>query len=425
MRVRIDATTEGRAAMAMARGAQVPLGDAKRLLSADRVLPLDLDDAQAQALLEALTAAGVKADLVQVPRTARRCPHHPALTDDLRCEACGGAVCPLCVPRCPGCLMAERRRARFKGLRVAVLMVLLVAVAAFAISKVRRQLRRESWAKTIEVSVVLLDAEEVPDDARQRWSDGLAALDDWFAAEAARYQLPLARPFHFSLAGVKHGKAPDEPQTDSTVEALEFRQALSALSSPRGELHLVVALGAGHDGLVDGVAEAEGEVGLVRVGKTRGPLGLELIAVAHETLHCVGALDAYDANGHAVIPEGLADPGQSPRFPQRFAEVMCGEVPEGPNRGHVPASLGEVQLGPSTARQILWTHGDDVSPQREGAAAPPSAEATVGQRHAEVRLREGEAGATVGGLRGDQRPEADDDDGRPRRVPRHLVQARR
>jgi hypothetical protein len=61
-----------------------------------------------------------------------------------------------------------------------------------------------------------------------------------------------------------------------------------------------------------------------------------------------------DAGGHATVPAGLAEPDLVPRFPQRMAELMVGEVPLGPAGGRLPASAAEVGVGPVTAAEVGW-----------------------------------------------------------------------
>ena len=120
--------------------------------------------------------------------------------------------------------------------------------------------------------------------------------------------------------------------------------------------------GGGRGTFAEGSGAAGGEIGLVRAWVEPSDATLALTAVAHELLHCLGASDKYDAAGHAIEPEGLADPGLSPRYPQRHAEWMVGEVPLGPGRGRLPASLDEVAIGPTTAREIGWIPSSTRAP---------------------------------------------------------------
>ena len=58
-----------------------------------------------------------------------------------------------------------------------------------------------------------------------------------------------------------------------------------------------------------------------------GAHGSNQVVIAHELLHTLGATDKYDrATGQPLVPEGLGDPGQSPRYPQQFGEIMAGRV---------------------------------------------------------------------------------------------------
>jgi hypothetical protein len=113
--------------------------------------------------------------------------------------------------------------------------------------------------------------------------------------------------------------------------------------------------GAPSASFAEGVGEDGGEVGLVRVAVGNGQPTLALTALAHELLHCLGATDKYDAAGHALLPQGLAEPGLSPQLPQRRAEVMVGEVPLGPGKGRLAESLEELAVGPQTAAEVGWS----------------------------------------------------------------------
>jgi len=96
-----------------------------------------------------------------------------------------------------------------------------------------------------------------------------------------------------------------------------------------------------------------GELGLVRARVDGPDATLALTALAHELLHCLGATDKYDAEGHALLPQGLAEPERA--LPQRRAEVMVGEVPLAAGRGRLPETLDELAVGPLTAAEVHWT----------------------------------------------------------------------
>lgn len=363
MRLRSSITSsEPRVVLALARAASLSASDAKLLLAAgERVWPLELDEAGCAAIEAALGPLGVALARVEVPPTGLRCSAHPRFTADASCASCGRAVCVFCAAGCEPCRARASRRATWKGRRVAVLSAVLVLLATVGWGQVRRRARRVEWRQPVVVSVTLHAAQPLGDEVRERWREGLAMLDEWFAAEAARHGAPLERPIHFVLAApVEPGPEPQPPAPtgrwwDDLLAAREFKRSLEALAAKEGDVRLVVTLGANEaQGIVEGVADRGGELGLVHASRVDRELGLELTAVAHEVLHCLGAVDAYDDAGRAREPEGLAEPELEPRYPQRFAEVMAGEVPDARDRGHVPKRLEEVRIGEATARAIGW-----------------------------------------------------------------------
>jgi hypothetical protein len=76
----------------------------------------------------------------------------------------------------------------------------------------------------------------------------------------------------------------------------------------------------------------------------------------HELLHTLGASDKYDrASGQPLVPDGLADPAQDPRYPQKMGEIMAGRIAVSATRAELPDSLADMVVGPATAREIGWT----------------------------------------------------------------------
>jgi len=241
--------------------------------------------------------------------------------------------------------------------------VVFTLLSAALVVRDQRRTRRVTWQRPVQVSVTLVSEAPLPPQVEEAWRDGVADLQVWFEREAQRLAAPLERPFIVELRTSQQRSplpAPFRPTGDwfdDLKGGWVFRRELLALAGPGGDLHLVVALGsasANAAGIVEGIAEAGGEVGLVSASVQDTELTLELLATAHETLHLVGALDAYTASGHARVPEGLAEPQRVPPFPQRFAEVMAGELPESGDTGRLPRTLDEVRIGPTTARAIAW-----------------------------------------------------------------------
>lgn len=346
-------------ALALSRAIRITLREALVLLSEPRIVPAELSPETASALADSLKQLGVTAEVVNVPPSSARCDAHPSLTTDMQCERCRKSVCVLCQPMCRSCT-AELARADFwKRIRVAVLLLVLAGVGVFAILKQRAQASRHSWARPLRVSLVLVSTTPVKPAELQAWSDGTEALQQWFADEAKREGLRLEVPVLVTLAPtIVEAEAPNAPErtgewVDDSKAALEFRSQLEALASQggaKGDVSVVVSLRERGAHRVEGIGEAGGSIGLVEGTQGDTKLGLELIAVAHELLHLVGAHDGYDENGHA-LPRGFIEPGV---FPQKFAEVMVGEIPLTATTGRVPESLDDVRIGETTAKEIGW-----------------------------------------------------------------------
>jgi hypothetical protein len=362
MRVRVQASESGAAVLAVARALGVGPADARKLLAEERVLPAQLTAEQASALRDALAKHGVKAELVEVPPTSARCETHPTLTPEYVCTSCRAPTCVVCGERCARCAAKAARAAKWKGRRVAVLLVVLLGVGFAAALKTRRLARRTDWSRPVQVSVTLTSAQPVSQVVQRAWELQLEKLTDWASAQAARAGLPLARPIVFRLMTEVREVTLEPPPAatgawlaDSRA-AYTYSQQVAPLVAKTGDVRLLVVLGSGTfgQGRVEGIAERGGELGVVFASAQDTALTLELMAVAHETLHCLGALDAYDDEGRALVPQGLTEPTASPLYPQRAAEVMVGEVPLSPTSGRLPKSLDEVEIGPTTAAAIGW-----------------------------------------------------------------------
>lgn len=257
---------------------------------------------------------------------------------------------------------------------MAVLVAVLIVVAAWAGGVHRIRSSRVQWDRPLEVAVVLLSPTDLDALQVSRFREVLGQLEDRLSAEFARYGRSGA-PFSFKLAGPVSFSGPLSFTPDSsglldrTKHAYRLWRTLrdihaAASFDPKpydARIYLLLepatVTGGGVTTFAEGSGAAGGDVGFVRAAASADDAVLALTAVAHELLHCLGATDKYDAAGHAIVPDGLAEPGLSPQYPQRYAEWMVGEVPTGPAQGRLPSSLAEVRVGPVTAREIGWEKG--------------------------------------------------------------------
>ena len=103
-------------------------------------------------------------------------------------------------------------------------------------------------------------------------------------------------------------------------------------------------------------------LGVVHVFADTRMKGSNQFVIAHEMLHTLGATDKYEVgSNHPIYPIGYAEPHASPRFPQRFAEIMGGRIPLSASESRIPPSLEQARVGSATALELRWI--DELPPR--------------------------------------------------------------
>jgi hypothetical protein len=259
--------------------------------------------------------------------------------------------------------------------RITLLLLALLVAAAWTYAVRHRRESRRSWERTLAVAVVVVAAEPVAPAAMDVLRSGLERLGERMRAEAQRRRPGAAAPFAFELWGPAAGSPPPLPEGGSlwarAREAYVLWRALRAIdgavpdfdaSSYDARIYLALEPpGSGPETFAEGAGQAGGEVGLVRARVSAGQPVLAMQAIGHELLHCLGATDKYSAEGHA-LPDGLADPGRRPLYPQVAADFMGVEVALGPASGRLPRSFDELAVGPATAAEIGWAPWPERQP---------------------------------------------------------------
>jgi hypothetical protein len=253
-----------------------------------------------------------------------------------------------------------------KRLRIAVLLFVLATVAVGAWQQ--RTLVTQ-WKRTLDVVIYPING-----DGQASTSAYIASLEtgsfspivEFARREAQRYGVDLATPVSVKLGprvasmppAIRAGSATPEvmfwslrlrfwawnndgypgPKPDVRVFALYFDPS----RTPR---------------LEHSVGLKEGLIGIARVFAATHMTEENNVVIAHEILHTFGATDKYErATGQPLVPDGLADPGQTPLYPQRMAEIMGGRIALSENHSDTPRSLDLALIGPKTAAEINWTH---------------------------------------------------------------------
>lgn len=252
----------------------------------------------------------------------------------------------------------------WRKVRIAVLLLVLATVALGAW---RAQRRATSWVNTLHVTIYPINA-----DGREATAHYIARLSpqdfapiaDWLSAEARRHGVTTLQPLAIALAPPRTSLPPQPPRTPSTWQAVVWSLQMRYWAwrndnapGPRPDVRLFVQF---HDPAVQtsvqhSVGLEKGLIGLANVFASRAEQGSNLMVIAHEMLHTVGATDKYDpATLLPRFPEGYADPGRQPALPQSAAEIMGGRIPRTPEHADIPVSLRYVRVGPKTAAEIGW-----------------------------------------------------------------------
>jgi hypothetical protein len=268
---------------------------------------------------------------------------------------------------------ADRQRVR---LRIALLLLVLSVVSMWASSVVTRRKLLTTWKATLEVGVVLLGPGGVRPEKRELIQARLPELDKLIEREFRKYRPgSTLDPVHFVLAGTAGvEERPPMPPEDAgyvarALHAFQLSRYVADINRKAGintseyDARIYVMLEPvkrSQSMFVEGVGAKDGEVGFVTTNLDEETLDLTLLAVGHEFLHTVGATDKYDADGHTDSFRLLPEPDREPRYPQRFAEIMVGEITLSPTEGRLPDTLAEVAVGPVTAREVGWVKEDDA-----------------------------------------------------------------
>ena len=251
-----------------------------------------------------------------------------------------------------------------KSLRIALLLAVLALTVTILLDT--RPPPPPDWDETLRVVIYPYNA-----DGSQAAAAHVARLDqsdfdpiaEFFTRQAARYGLPLERPFEITL-GREITAAPAGPPRSRNFLA-RARWGLS-IRWWHFRFHdqvnqpdiIVVARYHSPDELpqtMHSIAIAAQRLAVAKLIADEGSTAYNQVILAHEILHTVGAGDLYHPEtGRPLYPEGYADPDQDPLHPQRKSEIMAGRIPVTPFRALQAADLDQAMIGPITASDIGW-----------------------------------------------------------------------
>ncbi|MFQ5982264.1 MAG: hypothetical protein ACE5KS_02705 [Woeseiaceae bacterium] len=251
----------------------------------------------------------------------------------------------------------------FKAIRITLLLLILFFVA---VSTWLTQARSTDWNNSLWVKIYPINGDGSAESARYIGKLGVGTFDGieaFVARETERYGHTLRRPVRIEL-GTPVGEQPPSlgpaPNTmDVMLWSLKMRWWSSRVAGdqedPAPDVRMFVRYHALQNDFVleNSVGLQKGMVGVVNAFAGRRQAGTNNVIIAHEFLHTLGATDKYNpADGQPHIPGGIAEPNRTPRFPQRFAEIMGGRIAVSESEAMVPQSLKYVVIGAVTAREI-------------------------------------------------------------------------
>lgn len=253
----------------------------------------------------------------------------------------------------------------FRFIRLTVLLTILAIVAG------GQWLTRErvaSWEKPLWLTIYPVAA--APGGPVDAYLDGLAVeqfsdIGAFLERQASRYGKSLGAPLRFQLAEALSEPPPEVPPDGSYLQTAAWslkmrwwawrRDREDGLPSPDVQMFVIYHAVDRKDSRERSVGMQKGMFGVVNAVASRGHASLNRVVIAHELLHVLGATDKYDVlSGQPLAPEGLADPGRVPLYPQDKAEIMGGRIAVSAGQFRMPSSLRSCVVGPQTAREIGW-----------------------------------------------------------------------
>ena len=254
-----------------------------------------------------------------------------------------------------------------KNLRYFRYLVLLLILLFVIVNETRVKDRVASWDQTLQVQVFAING-----DRRAATESYLKALklsdfrpiEDFVNREAKRYGLAVDA-IKISYAGELESGPPQPPLESSVLKnvfwSLHFRGWAWYQSyhqdkeAPDVNLFISYYDTSTTQSLRHSVGLQRGLIGLINGFASKRYNGSNNVVIAHELMHTLGASDKYDLHtGQPLVPDGLANPDQSPLYPQHRAEIMGAHIATSAIRWRRPPSLKSCMIGVATATEIGW-----------------------------------------------------------------------
>lgn len=253
----------------------------------------------------------------------------------------------------------------FRFIRIAVLLTILVVVAG---NQFLTGSRFSSWEKPLWISiypVLVGSGADIRRYAESLEPDSFREIEVFIKQQAARYGRQLEKPVFIQVARPLTSLPPELPAGNSGLGVALWSLKMRWWSFRNGgqdglapddiRMFVLYQKGKSNGSLERSVGIQNGSYGVVNAVASRQMAARNRIVITHELLHILGASDKYDLRtGQPFAPEGLANPGRSPLYPQNRAEIMGGRIATSATRWRRPATLKSCVIGAETAAEISW-----------------------------------------------------------------------
>jgi len=251
-----------------------------------------------------------------------------------------------------------------KNLRYLILLLILLFVV---VNETLNKTRSTSWENPLWVRIYAVNGDGR--EATEKYIDSLKTdsfktIEKFVNLEARRYGIKIDA-IDVEYNGHLQSGPPQPPNGQSLLGniwwSLKFRAWATHRAwnsdSDAGDIELFVSYYdiATTQSLRHSVGLQGGLIGIINAFADKSYRGSNEVVIAHEFMHTLGASDKYAPDNQPILPQGYAEPGRIPLFPQQKAELMGGRIPLSMQDSRMPDSLNQVVVGTYTAAEINWT----------------------------------------------------------------------
>lgn len=253
----------------------------------------------------------------------------------------------------------------FKRVRILFLLLVLGSVAG---GTYYQRTLTANWLRPLEVTIYPINGDRSSTTSTYIHSlqpRDFASIEQFLGEEGEAYKMVYPPTVNTHLGPVINSVPPAPPLYSEGRFAIAkwslllrhwvYQQTGSfGLDARHIRIFVIYYTGRKGDVLAHSFGLQKGLIGVVNAFASDDQRDQNKVVITHELLHTLGATDKYLANGMPRFPDGFAEPGKEPLYPQDFAEIMAGRLAVSEDKAEIPSSLDQSVIGPATAHEINW-----------------------------------------------------------------------